>query len=438
MPSLKLARYMFHPVGQGLFASGMLYGRWNYIEDGDLSAKPPNFVWVYDCGTVSSQQLLLQEIKHLRQAIPAQKNTIDLLVISHFDQDHISGVVDLLQHFHVRHLLLPFVPLWKRLLLAFQQGLYSSQMIAFYIDPVAYLNNIGNIGQIILVPASTDGPEDLVRASEPTPPNPGDELPPDGEPWPLSVEQAQEGGNDAGWQDWPSETIGNMLNVVRLKRGTTLKLTSYWEFVPYNDASFLTPAGTAVAFMTTANAARELLLSPHTPKDDRDTCLSNLKQAYITAFGKGPKKQNGISLFLYAGPTSMSNVVTLDAAGSNLLKHCHPLCCSPTAQIIEQIHGSALYTGDGFLETPARLNSLKTYLGIPAQRSIMALQVMHHGSQKNWYQGIAQAIAPDFSLFSSEPNTGHRHPDKAVWKDFANYGRQQVNSSSGFLINLIW
>ena len=85
--------YHFHPVKQGLFASGVLY---------KANTPRPLFLWVYDCGTVSSQSPLewpekVAELKRFAHG----KESIELLTLSHFDNDHISGVTALLGQFSV-------------------------------------------------------------------------------------------------------------------------------------------------------------------------------------------------------------------------------------------------------------------------------------------------------------------------------------------------
>lgn len=48
--------YKFHPVGQGLFATGWL---------GHEPDSSPCFRWVYDCGTLSGEKLLEAAIGNL-------------------------------------------------------------------------------------------------------------------------------------------------------------------------------------------------------------------------------------------------------------------------------------------------------------------------------------------------------------------------------------
>ncbi len=72
--------FKFYPVGQGCFYAGSIK---NDIEE---------FVIVYDCGTISSRNYLLDSIDEFKR----HYKKIDLLMISHFDEDHVNGVSELL------------------------------------------------------------------------------------------------------------------------------------------------------------------------------------------------------------------------------------------------------------------------------------------------------------------------------------------------------
>jgi len=59
--------------------------------------------------------------------------------------------------------------------------------------------------------------------------------------------------------------------------------------------------------------------------------------------------------------------------------------------------------------------------------------VMHHGAERNWQKGVAEAMAPLFSVFSSDPNRKQwGHPHGAVLRDFWRHGPVQVDKSQGF------
>lgn len=89
---------MNYNVGQGGFYVGMI------DEEGD---KP--LIFVYDCGT-NSKKIFLQEAigKANNSFMLKNKNVIDILVLSHFDADHINGVSDLLKTNTVKKLFIPF------------------------------------------------------------------------------------------------------------------------------------------------------------------------------------------------------------------------------------------------------------------------------------------------------------------------------------------
>lgn len=90
--------FMNYNVGQGGFYIGMI------DEEGD---KP--FIFIYDCGTNSKKMFLQEAIgKANNRFMLKNKNVIDILVLSHFDADHINGVSDLLKTNTVKKLFIPF------------------------------------------------------------------------------------------------------------------------------------------------------------------------------------------------------------------------------------------------------------------------------------------------------------------------------------------
>src|SRR4051812_31918427 len=105
--------YCFHGVGQGLFSSGAIFS----CASGALK-----YEWVYDCGALHDQTALYQRLSEFKKLSPP-RDRLNLVTLSHFDMDHISGVCELLGYFKVNDLLLPYMPLWKRLLIAFQEGI---------------------------------------------------------------------------------------------------------------------------------------------------------------------------------------------------------------------------------------------------------------------------------------------------------------------------
>src|ERR1035441_281063 len=89
-------QYDFHALGPGLFASGCLY---------QANPRQPRFIWVYDCGCMPTVPPMDWTAKMNQLALFTRgKERIDLLTLSHFDNDHITGVTALLARFQVNTL----------------------------------------------------------------------------------------------------------------------------------------------------------------------------------------------------------------------------------------------------------------------------------------------------------------------------------------------
>jgi hypothetical protein len=163
--------YRFQSVGKSLFAPGRV--------DVHVATYQPTVnrrvQWVFDCGTLSSERLVANGLDALETGDrPAQTNVpvpagvpeqlpagrppwLDLVVLSHFDRDHIGGVCELLKRFSVDVFALPYVPSWKRLLIATAEGVAGDEdLIQFFVDPVAFLSSLpgADIWRFVLVPPS--------------------------------------------------------------------------------------------------------------------------------------------------------------------------------------------------------------------------------------------------------------------------------------------
>lgn len=121
---MKLVR-TFHPVGHGAF-----YTERFYDETSNVPQNVANFV--YDCGTQTKGCNLPQMIDN--EFVPT--DTIDAIFVSHFHDDHVSGVINLCHRCHVRRIVVPFLPddykVWTMLYNAMKFGANSvaNQIIA--------------------------------------------------------------------------------------------------------------------------------------------------------------------------------------------------------------------------------------------------------------------------------------------------------------------
>lgn len=134
----------FHSVGQGLFYSGII-----------RSNTGGSYVFVYDCG--SKQNELHDEIDKFKKML--DKNTIDLLVISHFHDDHVNGIPHLLDGLKVNAVVLQNLSEKQRLVnyLHYRQQIEKedSELAILISNPIGYFKNLG-VKKIILVSSDNE------------------------------------------------------------------------------------------------------------------------------------------------------------------------------------------------------------------------------------------------------------------------------------------
>ncbi len=386
-----LFNYHFYAVGQGLFSAGSLHRTRENVS---------RFQWVYDCGTTSSQVLIDHAIAGL-EAWSGPRRQLDLAVLSHFDDDHISGICHLISKFPVKTLLLPYMSLAERLVIAFEEGVPAGdELMSFFINPAEYLTNVegANIERVLFVlPSTGEGPP-LSEGGPAINPQDGDGLDITFRPSkPDDYEELQSLQLGAGATS-PAHT-----EIAFMGSGSAITLRALWEFVPYNDDPVKPiPAD----FRQNVSRARERLKNG----PSREVALATLKDAYDKAFGDDSKERNFISLFLYAGPIYPTWQETSLWAASN-----------GASKIRAPFDGrcSILYTGDGYLDSQHKLDRMTRYLRPQRINRAGVLQVMHHGASDNCFKGVAIEIAPSFSVFSSDPNHGRlKHPRADVLRDF--------------------
>lgn len=420
--------YHFYPVGQGLFSAGAIRR---------YDKKEPLFLWVYDCGTSSSQGLVDNSILNLK-FFAGQRKKIDLLTLSHFDEDHINGVVRLLAEFKIGTLMLPYMPLAQRLLIAFEEGSggVDDSKTNFYLNPVAFFlsQDWPGIDRILLVmPSGEVGPANPGDLQGPLEPEPDNEFQ-------ISYDSTEpEDAVDLDSLVQAGQQKNTLVDFLR--PGSRITLTkAHWEFIPYNDDI---KKEIKVDFLEMVKAERSRLLSDSTSTARQDS-LDKLKKAYDDLFGLSNRQRNIISLFLYSGPVYDNlNYYWLNGRKSGPWMQLRQWIWWKFLKIIarkfpmmliepKRIRCSILYTGDGYLNTNAKLKKIIKFLNEHRVQKIGVFQVMHHGSKTNWRQGIGKAIAPMFSVFSSDPDGRYRHPHPKVLQDFCRYGAVQVDQNADF------
>lgn len=132
-------------VGQGGFHCGIIDRKCKVLK------KP--FVFVYDCGTISNKpdkpNVILKNNVKIFDDLVGKKADIDLLVISHIDNDHVNGLKYLTKNHEVKKFVMPFFgdtgyAMWKvSQLPKNSKGFLIEKTLKYYTDFDYFLNEIG-------------------------------------------------------------------------------------------------------------------------------------------------------------------------------------------------------------------------------------------------------------------------------------------------------
>lgn len=379
----------FWNVGQGLFSSGKII------------SGSKEFVWVYDCGSMNDKSILNNAIDSMKQKYPNE--IIDILAISHFDKDHISGLNELLEDRKVDTLILPYYPLYQRLLVAQSLGIYQdNDIIECYISPVIFFSKKYNIKKILLVADNADNKEELDLSKQ-------------------ELEFLREKNVSVSFFNIDTDYIHY----------------SGIEFVPYN-----------VPFEFIKKNLKNIQLSqPHINALWQDQTqsikqkISNIKEYYyqtLTIQGKNQGKyRNILSLYLYIGilETQINKEISIYR---NNKPHFYIFSNKHFWQTThkKQIKNCILYCGDGSLKTIKQLEHIKNYLTPERINRIACLQIPHHGSKNNWQVNLSRKyIQPILSVFCADPYQKPKHPHPDIIFDLINNNPILVDKNNSFEIS---
>lgn len=157
-----IQQFKAHPIGQGLFYSGR-------VNITGLDPADSSFNFVFDCGSINTtnanEEVELYRSRHLQE----NNAILDLLVISHFDVDHVSHIKKLLDKRKVKKVVLPFATFEERLFLVLKYynniigrtRLSDDFPITFMLDPIGSLGDyLNGNSTIYIVNSDPDKPFD--------------------------------------------------------------------------------------------------------------------------------------------------------------------------------------------------------------------------------------------------------------------------------------
>ena len=388
----------FWNVGQGLFSSGR-------IQMGDALA----FHWVYDCGTSSSQKLIQNAVN--KYNFDKNHRNIDLLVLSHFDKDHISGVKELLKNGRkIKRWVVPYYPLWQRLVIAsFLDIQPDDEEWGFYQNPIQYFKTYFaeelKKTKFLLLPEKENESEISISLE----PSDFDDV--------LSFETTEKLSDEF-------DNLGQNVHWLNPDKALLLrKGEEQFEFVLYN-VPFHLLAKVPTNLTAFQKQVKQIIQSHQSNSTDPTPALKTL---YTFAFGNGNKHKNIISQYLYIRNIKLSSFWGM---GYN---HIFDVSIDNENEIVvipeDKTKNAILYTGDAFLNDLPLLTDLTQSLGAERMARIYCLQVPHHGSKHNWQQGLANIFSPCISVFSADSQRRNGHPHGEVLKDFSTYTPILVNKN---------
>ena len=374
------ARLTQHAVGQG--------GLWS----GELNAGVDPVRWIYDCGSNQADSLL-------REINSMGAGPIDLLFLSHLDNDHVNGIDLLLGACPVREVVLPYLERGNLLLVVGEElaaGRLTETFRSFIADPVAWLRARG-VAQVTFVrPTGED-----------------DDTPPD---LPDGPDPLGQGSLEVKWSKPPRPIIRGWArggrtaaqgDVVRLKV-QDISAVADWVFIPQ------------VHLPTIARAkAFQRALKVEFPGEDIDKIVTRAldqtgRRKLRTAYDTLSKDHNKITMSLYAGPypSSKSNwTAKFDW---------HPQVTDPShTYFFFWFHGGDsgevgwLSSGDADLSTPRRRGAfLKFYHSVLTGVGVFILP--HHGSAGSFDTSLLAGMpALRIGIAAAGPN-GYGHPHAQV------------------------
>ncbi|PGC09924.1 hypothetical protein COL99_24340 [Bacillus toyonensis] len=220
MNKMIFSKFVFRNIGQGMFYTGQI----------------ADFNFVYDCGSESGKKMMNPAIKEYKSEFllePGKKGNLDMLVLSHFDKDHVNGVTELLNNFHVHTVVIPYLYPIERLRLIAKYNNENKGYRNLVTDPIEYFSQF-NVEQIILLDRNYLSDQDQISNDNIIEPSDNENLDRDNDDL-LSV-----------FDNLPDSDIKEVIEVIenlsqsskkvqiKIKKRGSVKINGIWEFLFFN------------------------------------------------------------------------------------------------------------------------------------------------------------------------------------------------------------
>ena len=414
--------FTFYNVGQGLF-----YG-------GQIATENKKWTVVYDCGTISKGCDTKECIDDF--LCKTHCRVIDLLMLSHFHEDHINGLFTLLKSLktdvnikrRVRRLILPYftpgdLALMAVRLVTQRKMLDEGNILEFLSSPTRYLLENYDIDEILLVSAAgTVGPNNDSSPEMPQETQDEDIM--------VILEPDEEAEHDFKHVFFPHTQGGKSVTVKKVKGAIICvskqkSISKCWTFVFFNDAQ---TKESDVRGKILAQLREELKIDSW-----KDWDLQTLRkifdegnwQSWKTFYSKHVKTDpNDSTLVVFHAPT-IATTMEVDILKTNrffdkMERYITRLCpFYGKRRAIRTMNNGTLLLGDIRL-TKKVVEALTTRALVGEHKASVCL-VPHHGSYPNWSDEMPKYVAPICAwIVSSGIHGGYGHPDKKLIDTFVN------------------
>lgn len=410
------ADFNFHPIGQGCFYTGKLsFNKMAKVKNNESvilyeATTIKDFNFVYDCGTDNEQKFLKPEVESYKNGLKnlgaENSGYLDLLIISHFHEDHISGVSNLLKNLYCRRLIIPYYKTIERLLLYAFSKKENDDYRRMLQDPVGYFSGPEfNIGSITIVGGPEGPPTDEINNI----------VPPEGinlknMSFPETEEKLEFHDNRR------NKDIDKKL-FKAIKKGEIESKNENWSNVTYFNSPYLLSIGTGIwEFYFYLQEMDNIVLQTRF-ENDVDLLLKKYKISIFEIFDKKyiknlrtlyegiNKDLNVTSLVLYHGPLFIYENLRTDTLEDK-----------KKIYITDNLKPGTIMTGDISIFSDDELNSLVKYYRKYIDL-VFVFQVPHHGSKDNWNFDHDNSLENFAFYIINHRFKINKHPSKSVIKD---------------------
>lgn len=337
---------ILHPVGQGAFYSESFY---------EANGHKCRTV-VYDCGS-TPKTYIEEEI----DSFFSNGDSVDILFISHFDNDHISGLEKLKKTCTIDTVVMPLLNSIQKIYM-----LCNGVNKTLITNPESFFAN----SRVVFVqPTNLDDPG------------------------------AQAENRDVKYAEL-DESINN---------GDRIIFEQYWVYIPCN-YDYAKRHSDLIASLRNLDEFRKVDFENKAQIDDIVKTADKALLGRINKIFKDmmPDGANRISMMLYSGPSQSTKGIFAQCE-LNLFKD---------SAILNKLYvgTAALYLGDTDLNQSDILEQLSNDIG-QLKENIVILQLPHHGSKKNFNDGLLSFGDRDSKkIFFSSFGTNNRygHPSNSV------------------------